>query len=395
MSDTPTTYGTVTKTFHWLTAILILALLILGTLANDWAADTDSALAIKTTLFSTHKTLGVLLFFVALLRIIWAIGHRKPGPLHPERKTETLLAEIVHWTLYGSLVLVPLTGWIDHAASTGFAPIWWPFGQSLPFVPKNPEVAHLFGSVHIILTKVLIGALALHVAGALKHHFIDKDATLRRMWFGKSQMPDVAYHRTPIAAPALAATVLAIGAGVGAGMAAGTTAAPTTEALAEVASDWTVQDGALGITVVQMGDEVTGSFADWTAAITFDPDATADAGTVEVTVSIGSLTLGSVTDQAMGADFFNQANFPTATFAAPITVQDDGSYVADGTLTLKGVEAPVTLPFSLTLEGDTATASGQTTLNRQTFNIGESMEGESNLAFDVIVTMDLTATRNN
>ncbi len=388
----PTTYGTVTKIFHWLTAALILTIIPLGITASDMAYDTNAQLAQKAQLFSFHKTLGVAVFFVTLGRILWAAGHAKPGPLHPERKSETLLAEVVHWLLYSALVIAPLTGWIGHAATTGFAPIWWPFGQSLPFVPKDEGVAQVFGSLHWVFGKVMIGALILHIVGALKHHFIDRDATLRRMWFGKTISPDAGYHRTPIAAPLLAALIVVIGAGVAVTLAGGESEARETAALDQVASDWTVQDGTLGITVKQFGKSVEGSFADWTASIAFDPEAVAEAGNVEVTVSIGSLTLGSVTDQAMGADFFNVEAFPTATFTAPITKTEDG-YIADGTLTLKGQTAPLALPFTLTLDGDTATMRGQTTLNRTTYKIGETMSDETNLGFDVVIDVNLTATR--
>ncbi|WP_394152587.1 cytochrome b/b6 domain-containing protein [Loktanella salsilacus] len=388
----PATYGTVTKVLHWLTAALILTIIPLGIIASDMAYDTNEALAQKAQLFTIHKTLGVAVFFVALARIIWALGHPKPAPLHPERRAETLLAEVIHWLLYAALVITPLTGWISHAATTGFAPIWWPFGQSLPFVTKSESTAHLFDSLHWVFGKVMIGALLLHIAGALKHHIIDRDATIRRMWFGKTVAPDAGYHRTPIAAPLLAAAIVAIGVGTGFALNGAPGDAPQTAALGDVASDWTVQEGTLAITVTQFGSPVQGSFADWTAAITFDPDADTDAGQVDVTIAIGSLTLGSVTDQAMGADFFNAESFPTATFTAPITKTAEG-YVADGTLTLKGTAAPVILPFNLTLDGNTATMQGSTTLNRQTYAIGDSMNDETNLGFDVTVDIALTATK--
>ncbi|MBU2359238.1 MAG: cytochrome b/b6 domain-containing protein, partial [Alphaproteobacteria bacterium] len=112
-ADSPTTYGTVTKVFHWLTATLILTIIPLGLIASDLPYETNEQLAQKAQLFSLHKTLGVAVFFVALLRILWALGHAKPGTLHPERKAETLLAETIHWLLYSALVITPLTGWID------------------------------------------------------------------------------------------------------------------------------------------------------------------------------------------------------------------------------------------------------------------------------------------
>ena len=64
-----------------------------------------------------HKTVGVTIFLVALARIIWIISQPKPSGLHPERKGATWLAETIHWPLYSSLVMPPLTSWIRHAAT--------------------------------------------------------------------------------------------------------------------------------------------------------------------------------------------------------------------------------------------------------------------------------------
>ena len=72
-SNTPRSYGSVTKTFHWLTVLLILTAIPLGIIANKLAYDTSEALAFKAFLFSMHKTVGVTAFFVALARILWAL----------------------------------------------------------------------------------------------------------------------------------------------------------------------------------------------------------------------------------------------------------------------------------------------------------------------------------
>ena len=165
-TNSPTAYGEVSKVFHWVTALLILTLIPLGMVAEELPYDTGEALALKAQVFSVHKTLGVLVFFVALARILWALTQPRPGLLHSDKKAEAFLATLVHWLLYLSIVLVPLSGWLHHAATDGFAPIWWPFGQSLPFVPKSETVAHVFGAWHGVLTKVLIGSLILHVLGA-------------------------------------------------------------------------------------------------------------------------------------------------------------------------------------------------------------------------------------
>ncbi len=398
-ANSPVTYGGVAKTFHWLTALSIFALIPLGLIANDWSYDSAAALATKGTLFSLHKTLGVTLFFVALARIAWAVTQPKPGLLHPDRKLESLAAETTHWLLYASLVIVPLSGWINHAASQGFAPIWWPFSQTLPLVPRSEAVAGFFGAWREVFTKVLAAAVLLHVAGALKHHFVDKDQTLARMLPGRTapEVPAQTHDRRPIwAATGIWAAAIALGTVLGLmGEPAEAVRAPGA-GLAEVTSDWVVEDGSVSISVEQFGSAVQGSFADWTAAIAFDPEATGDVlGDVRAEIAVDSLTLGSVTSDALGAEFFDAARFPTAVFAGDIrAAEGENAYVAEGTLSMKGAEVPLTLPFTLTLDGGTATMDGRVTLDRREYGIGTaSYQDGSTVGHDVAVDIALTARR--
>jgi len=404
LTNTSASYGSVAKTFHWLTALLILTALPLGWIANDLAhaiydpeiQTTDDDIARAARLFSLHKTVGITVFFVALARILWMITQPKPGLLNADNKPEAFAAETVHWLLYGSLVLVPLSGWIHHAAAEGFAPILWPLGQNLPMVPKSSQLAEFTAVLHWLFMMVLVGALALHVAGALKHHVIDRDATLRRMLPGRSDAPRPP-SQTHSFVPVLAAAVVWIAVLTG-GWLTGSFGAKSqisvdTAELAAVQSDWQVQDGELSITITQLGNPVTGRFSDWTAAITFnEPETPGPAGTVDVTVSIGSLTLGSVTDQAMGPDFFDAAKFPTAQFKADLVKTDTG-YEARGPLTIRDQTVEIVLPFTLDLQGDTARMSGAVDLNRLDFGIGKTLPQEDSLAFAVKASVELTAKR--
>ncbi len=394
LSNTETRYGGVTKSFHWLTALLILTLIPLGWFANQLPYETDAELARKAWMFSLHKTLGVTAFFVAVLRILWALIQPKPGLLNAEKKFESFAAEIVHWLLYGALVIVPLSGWVGHAAAAGFAPIWWPFGQGLPMVPKSVEVEHFFGGVHWVATKILVLSLLLHIAGALKHHLIDRDATLRRMLPGEAvvgALPEQHQSRKPLIGSVIV-WVLAIALG---GVIANSSAKETIAAVAleDVASEWRVMEGSIGIKVTQFGNEVSGQFEDWTAAITFDETIEiGDVGSVTTTIAIPSLTLGSVTQQAMGADFFDVANHETAVYEAVIRNENDG-YEADGTLRIKDQEVPLSLSFSLGLDADVATMRADFDLDRREFGIGDNVSDEASLAFKVGVAITVTATR--
>lgn len=309
-----TSFGTVARAFHWLTALVILTAIPLGLIANDLSTAPDS-IALKTQLFSLHKTLGIVAFCLGVARILWAFSQPRPVPLHPERRFETFMAEAVHWLLYLSLVIVPLSGWVHHAAVDGFAPILWPFGQGLPFVPKSETVASMSGMAHWLFTKVLGAVILLHVLGAVKHHLIDRDATLRRMARGVSAPEAAAPHRAQLAPVLLALMVY----GAGAALAAALTAAPAPQTMtapqapAASAGNWQVQTGSLGFRVIQMGAPVDGSFANWTAEITFDDSVTdGPAGRVEVMVDLASVSLGSVSEQVKGPEFFDVTTHPTA-----------------------------------------------------------------------------------
>jgi len=393
-TNTDTSYGSVTRTFHWLIALAILTLLPLGIVTNDLPEATGDEQALKAGLFQLHKTLGVLVFFVASARILWALTQTRPVPLHPSRRAEGFLAAIIHWLIYISLVFVPLTGWIGHAATTGFAPIWWPFGQGLPFVPKSEGLADVLSGLHSLFGYLLGVCVLLHIAGALKHQFVDRDATLLRMWSGRPA--GRGRHERSIAPPltATAIYVAALGIGATVGLFAPVeegTAAPT---LADVASEWQVTDGTLGLTVTQFGSDVSGRFDDWTAAITFDPDIRdAVAGAVDAAISIPSLTLGSVTEQALGEDYLSAAAFATATYDGQILHANDG-YSSYGFLTVRDREAALDFPLDLAVNGDTATLTATVPLDRRDFGVGPA-DQDGTVAFPVTIDIALTATRGD
>ena len=403
--NTHLSYGAVAKSFHWLTALLILTAFPLGYFAHDIAhqiqsPEFDGAQATidrAILLFSLHKTIGVAVFFTALLRILWAITQEKPGLLHPDRKLESWAAETAHWVLYGSMVIVPLSGWIHHAAAAGFAPIWWPFGQNLPLVPKSDLISELFATLHYYAMLLLGLTLLAHVGGALKHHIIDKDSTLIRMLPGRRALPEPPEQHHSALPMITAILVWGLVLGGSSAMFLSTHGAPVAQTggtATSADSGWAVDSGTLGIEVVQMGSAVSGSFSDWSANINFDaPVQPGPAGDVEVTIAIPSLTLGSVTAQAMGADYFDAETFPTAVFAADIVKLEDDSYEARGTLTIRDQTVPTTLPFTLQIEGDTASMSGRTTVSRMDFNVGTGTKDEATLAFDVDITVELQATR--
>ena len=401
--NTRETYGLVAQVLHWITAGLILALLPLGLYMTGLPQGSAEEVLEKSWFYSLHKTIGIAVFWVAVARVAWAVLQPHPRPLNADRKLESLAAQSVHWVLYGAIICMPLTGWLHHSALEGFAPIWWPLFQDLPFVPKDPQLAEIFGTAHVF-TGVLLGlAVALHIAGALKHAVIDRDATLQRMIPGRyradgAALPEPHFKRLPAFLAALSFAVLAA-AVVADFTILQTERAPALTAPAPVESTtdgWLVdkEKSRLDIQIVQMGSPVSGGFNTWSAVVNFDPE-DLEASNVEVEVDVASISLGGVSEQAKGEAFLNAAAHPIARFvSASFGRTGENTYEAAGHLTLAGRQQPLTLPFTLRIEDGRAYVEAELTIERLAFGIGEKgFSTDSQLGFGVLVKVTLEAER--
>ena len=395
LSNTSHRYGPVARGLHWLVAVLIVVSWGLGYWAEGLAFDTPDALALKVSAFSWHQTLGIMAFFLALMRVIWALFQPHPHPVSPEHRAEVWMATMVHWLLYVAMLLVPLTGWIHHAATSGFAPVLLPFGDDLPLIPKSEQLAHLAGAAHVIFVWLIFVAVGLHVAGALKHVVVDRDVTLARMLRGtEGGRPGP----QPVGARGAAIAIWAVAAALAFGGALqdqapvptqGASSAPTEAA----ARNWTVESGTLDIAVRQMGAEVQGRFEKWQADIQFDPQWT-EGNHVTVRIDVASLKLGSVSAQATGPEFLDAPVHPEAVWQADIRPEGAG-WRAEGPLVLHGVEAPFVLDFDLVIEMDQARMKGTGRIDRRAFEVGRTYGDEKTVGFDVPVTVELVARRLN
>lgn len=169
-----------TIVLHWAVGIMMIGLLGTGLYMaeNEFYA-----------LYPWHKSFGVLIVAVAVLRIVWRIRNRWPLPVGDYTKLEKLLAKIVHHLLIIGTVLMPVSGFMMSAMGGHGVDL---FGLELiarnpsPDNPRevmalNSTLAELGHTVHSTAGCVLIVSVILHIMGALKHHFLDKDGTLRRM----------------------------------------------------------------------------------------------------------------------------------------------------------------------------------------------------------------------
>ncbi len=167
---------------------------------------------------------------------------------------------------------------------------------------------------------------------------------------------------------------------------------------AQAADAWSVDADAstLAFVATQGGQEFTGQFESWQADIAFSPDDLAGSQvTVTIDMSTADAGANDRNSQLPTGDWFDVDNHPTATFVTTGFAHVDGDdYQATADLTIKGVTLPVTLPFSLTIEGNTATVSGALTLLRTDYSVGEGQWSSGDtVGLDVRVEVDLTATR--
>lgn len=178
--DQPSKLSPLTITLHWLVGLGMIALTAIGlymSRAEVWA------------LYPIHKSIGVLLFVLILARVLWRIKNGWPAQLAGGSKLEHLLAKLVHWLLITATLAMPISG-LMHSGAGGhgvavfglqIVPSQHSADKPDQALPYNAGMAELGEAVHEWLGYLLILALILHVAGALKHHWVYKDGVLRRM----------------------------------------------------------------------------------------------------------------------------------------------------------------------------------------------------------------------
>jgi cytochrome b561 len=161
---------------HWLVVALLVAQFAVAWTMPDIGRDTP-----QTILISLHFSLGVLILFVAVIRLLWRATHREPEPEAGVPRWQVRSAHAVHWLLYVLLIVLPIVGWIN-ASWRGYSVT--PFGLfELPkLVATHADGWGWTGDVHAALSNYLLLALVgLHVLAALYHQFIRRDAVLQRM----------------------------------------------------------------------------------------------------------------------------------------------------------------------------------------------------------------------
>jgi cytochrome b561 len=179
-------YTRLAMLFHWLVAAMIIVNVAL-VLTVDSLPKT-----FERPMIDLHKSLGLTVLGLAIMRLLWRFAH--PAPAYPPAYApwERKLAHAAHIILYLLIFLMPITGWIHDSAWKGAAgnPLnlfwvipWFRIGAIAHQDPATKEQIHsLFFAIHSALGYVLYAMVAVHILGALKHQFIDREPELQRMW---------------------------------------------------------------------------------------------------------------------------------------------------------------------------------------------------------------------
>jgi len=169
-------WGWTSIAIHWITAFAIIALFVLGlwmvdlTYYDDWYRKAPYI----------HKSTGVLLLLLTLFRLVWYYSNQRPELLDSYSDIEKKAAKWVHGLMYLLMFAVMLSGYfISTPDGRGIDVFGW---FELPAVVLDIENQEdLAGDIHFVLSLILISMVVLHTAAAMKHHWIDKDPTLKRM----------------------------------------------------------------------------------------------------------------------------------------------------------------------------------------------------------------------
>jgi cytochrome b561/polyisoprenoid-binding protein YceI len=383
-------YTAVAVVLHWAIAAAILLNLFVGAWMHEALEDAATRGA-AIAAYQLHKSVGLTVLALSLLRLAWRLAHRPPPLPATMRRWERTVARGVHWAFYALMVAVPLSGWLyvstqwREDAPLNVPTLWFGlfevphlFGLDTLAAEARQAMAQPLEEAHEVLAWSMAVLLVLHVLAALKHRFVDRDTVFASM--------------RPLAGTLVA--VLVVAAIVAAGA---TSQKPAAGAVAEsirgVPGGWVIEPGSeIAFAGEHAGTPFRGRFTRWEADIRLDPQGTPG---VAVTVETASATDGvALHDQTLReAEWFDAGRHPQARYSATrVAPRAGGGYALEGTLTIKDRTLAVP-PLAAVLDADGLRITGSFALDRAEANLGmESDPSGEYVSRRILVEVDVTAT---
>jgi cytochrome b561 len=183
-SADPARYDTMAISLHWLLALALVGIFVLGVYMVGLPFSPQ-----RLKLFNWHKWAGIVILSLSALRLIWRLTHPAPA-LHDAVVAampgwQLAAHQITHVAMYGLFLVVPLLGWVYSSAS-GFPVVLFGVLPLPDLIGVDKALAETLKDVHALAAWSLAMLVLLHVGAALKHHFVDRDGLLQRMWPGRA-----------------------------------------------------------------------------------------------------------------------------------------------------------------------------------------------------------------
>ena len=175
LRNTQTSYGSLSKFLHWIIALAVAFMLIIG-FTMDGRAE-----PLKSQMYGYHEELGLTIMGLLIFRLYWRWQNPLPELPATVAAWERTVSKLGHYLLYVLLGVMIASGWAKSTAS-GYTPNFYGlFELPMPFVPVDTGVKHLAKQIHVTTVWFLIGLISIHILAALNHHFIHKNDVLKRM----------------------------------------------------------------------------------------------------------------------------------------------------------------------------------------------------------------------
>jgi len=353
-------YHPVAQYLHWAVAALIVLQFLLARLAENAATPLQ-----ELALLANHRSVGITIFILALARLTWRVRNGAPGPL-PLPAWQITASRVSHWTMYGLIMLLPVTGWLMSSAS-GNSVSWFNLVPLPDLVAADPGLKETLETIHGSLALLLFLVAVIHIAAALRHSLFEKNGAIARITSTGALLMFVAIGVAGIA------TLTRVGSGNVAepyGAPGRGTVTAGTAALA--AWDIDYESSYIRFVATQAGADFTGEWREWTADIRFDAE-NLDAGMFDVSVQAAAVeTLDDERDRTLqDAEWFDVEGHPKVRYRArSFRLRPDGGFAANGSMTVKGSSTPVMLEFSVVQENGRLVLDGQAQLDRLALQVG-------------------------